>query len=218
MAKRGPKRLRAKRYPCGQIKRVVDVAPTAELIAKRVARLTIAGVDPIKKKSLANTGLVGPEQDNYFRLASSWLGVLYAADVITAAQYKAGDKYHGLYKAMFPQGFPGSCLNPDMPTVRKGSALVPVQPFEPEETADDLGLAWKASERVLGALGRRTQSLVKNVAVFGRFERFIDTSSPRPLEAWNADRQDRTRFVCGLDALAMAYGYKAAHQEERRAA
>jgi hypothetical protein len=214
VAKRGPKRHKVKRFPSGQIKRAASVEPTSQLIAKRVARLVIAGVDPEKSKNLANTGLRGPEQENYFRLAESWLGVLYAAGVIDSQLFKAGDQYHQIYKACLPQGFAVSSLDPDVAVIHGEAA----QDYAVFNCAESIVEAWAASEKVLAGVDRRTHALVKNICIYGRFERFIDTSSPRPIEAWNADRRDRTRFVCGLDALALAYGYKAAQQETRRAA
>lgn len=216
MAKRGPKRKTGARYPSGKL-RPVPLGPTRELLAKRLACLLIAGVDPSKTRNLANTGLDGPEQTEYFRLAESWLGVLYAAGVIDAHQFRAGNAYHEIYSVMFPQGFPGSSLDLDMPRLNG----TPHQPFEQrdqENPETDIGLSWKTTESILAQLGRRTHDLVKNICVFGRFERFIDVSSPRTKEAWRADSEDKTRFLCGLDALAMAYGYKAAPSEIRLAA
>lgn len=184
MAKRGPKRKDRKRYPCGKLVPVErPIMPTAELIAKRLARFAIAGVTELKD----------------LNLAESWLGVCYAAEVISEEQYQAGVKYHGLYKVLFPQGFPGSSLDADL--IQDG------QPFEPidDDGVGDIDLAWKATERILAAHGRRAHNLVKNICVYNRFERFMDVSSRRSPEAWRADRTDKTLFVTCLEALAAAY-------------
>lgn len=200
MGKRGPKRKIGKRYPSGDlIVRARKVGPTTERAAKRVARFAIAGV---RYDQFDDLKPLVDYHENPLELAESWLGVLFAAQVIDREQHAAGNKYHGLYKAMFPQGFPGSVLDADM--------IIDGQPFEPisDEGMEDRELAWAASERILAALGRRTHQLVKNICVFGRFERFIDTSSLRPREAWRADSINKTRFVTALDALATAYGLK----------
>ncbi len=207
---RGRPRKAGERYPGGQLKRVQKLGPTAQLIAKRVARLLIAGVDPSREPpTLANTGLAGPEHLDYFRLAESWLGVLYAGRAIDHSQFRAGLKYHEIYKGTFPQGWPGSALDDDCPLMNGR----PFQSFEPTEIESDLGLAWKASENILATLDKRAYQLIKNICVFNKFERFIDTTSPRNKEAWRSDAQDRTRFVAGLNALAMAYGFKATPQK-----
>jgi hypothetical protein len=199
MAKRGPKRKRnVVRFKCGQIDRV---APSAEVIARRIAYFAIAGVKPTDEKI-------------DLRLGESWCGILFAAKVIDQRQYDALNKYHAVYKACLPQGFPGSSLDPDASTVYNEMA----QSYEVFNCPESVVEAWAASEKVLGALGSRTHNLVKNICVYGRFARFIDVSSPRPLEAWSADLKDRTRFCCGAEALALAYGYGAAHLEERQAA
>jgi hypothetical protein len=215
MAKPGPKRKVGKRFKDGRLDyRALVTKPTAELVAKRVARLVIAGADPYRKPPpLSTIDLEGPEQEEFFRLAASWLGVLYAAGVIDGIQFKTGNNYHEIYLASHPQGFPGSVLDPNAPEFNG----VRFQQYQ-SDTSDDVDLAMKASNKVLKALGQRTYNLVRNVCVFGRFQRFIDTSSPRPTEAWRADSQDKTRFLCGLDALAMAYGYRAAPKIERLAA
>ncbi len=188
MGRRGPKRRPGKRYPCGKLipPATRPLGPTLDLVAKRISRFVIAGAKP--------------EKD--LRLAESWLGCLYAADVIDESQYDAGTKYHGLYKTLFPQGFPGSSLDIDM--------IVDGQPFDPidDTRLEDIELAWAATERILTALGRRTHDLIKNLCVYGRFQRFIDVMSPRTKEGWKADVEDKTRVIEGLEALVRAYGLR----------
>jgi hypothetical protein len=207
MGKRGRPRKAGPRERDGrpQRERAQSMAPTAELVASRVERLVLAGVNPsAPPRRLINTGLEESlDQMEFFRLGSSWLGVLYAAEVIDELQFRAGNHYHEIYKGMFSQGFPGSALDPDVPTIG-GEAF---QPFEPVGD-EDMSVVWKTTEKILAALGRKVHTLVKNICVYDRFERFIDVSSRRPIEAWRADSENRTRFVAGLDALAMAYGYK----------
>lgn len=197
MAKRGPKRKRnVARFKCGKVDRIT---PPAELIARRIAAFTIAGVKADSKVDI--------------RLGECWLGVLFAAGVIDQQQYDAGNNYHKIYKACLPQGFSGSTLDPDAPRI--GNAIW--QDSNTFNCRDDVVEAWQASEKVLSGLGRRCQAVVKSICVYDRFERFIDVSSPRQAEAWRADAIDRTMFVAGLDALAIAYGYRSAPQLERAA-
>lgn len=174
------------RHPSGRINhrqaKQRDNMPVEELTAKRIARLAIAGVH---------------DQDK-MQYAESWLGVLYAADVITEAMYVAGNKYQQMFKTFYPQGWPQTNYN---------AGVDETQAFEPieDDALDDMDLAFMSASRVLQALGRRPLDLVQNIAVFNRFERFIDTTSNRPQSAWDADIRDRTYFHAGLEALARAF-------------
>lgn len=193
MGKRGPKRRGGNRFPCGKL-RPEKTGPTAEQIAKRVARFVIAGVKPDDKVDL--------------RLASSWLGVLYAAGVISRVQFDAGQHYHRLYKTAYPQGFPASCLDPDLPTI----GGVTFQAYSGGD--NDAAQALKITNRILKEISRKGFNLVVNICGFDRFEQFIDVSSNRPPEAWRADVENKTIFLCMLDALAEAFNF----QERRKAA
>jgi hypothetical protein len=194
MAKRGPKLKKGKRFPSGElVRRAETVSPTAEFIAKRVARFVIAGVKP------DGEGKVD------LRLASSWLGVLYAANIITRQQFDAGQHYHHLYRLNYPQGYPQSCLDPDLPTIG-GTTF---QAFADGSIAEGPDLALKTANKVLTAISRKGFNLVVNICAFDRLERFIDTSSPRPIEAWEADAKNKTIFLSMLDALVEAFGFHA---------
>jgi hypothetical protein len=196
------RKTNVERFPSGQIK-PPKLGPTAELIAKRVALFTLAGVK------------ANPPPD--LRLAESWMGILFAAGVLDQQEYDAGNKLHGMWRAINPSGFPGSTLDEDAPRIAKdkSSDLIPYQRVEAEDgVPNSMYLSLKKSQNILVVLGRETgfghriYDLVVNVCVFGRFYRFMDTTSPRPKLAWREDSKDRTLFVAGLGALAMAYGYK----------
>jgi len=111
------------RHPNGRINhrqaKQRDNMPVEELIAKRVARLAIAGVH---------------DQDK-MQYAESWLGVLYAADVITEAMYVAGNKYQQMFKTFYPQGWPQTNYN---------AGVDETQAFEPieDDALDDMDLAF----------------------------------------------------------------------------
>ena len=193
MAKRGRRRKAGKRVPNGRlnwrVQAKIKEGPTQELLAKRIAALQLVGCKP-EKISLST-----------LNLAESWFGLMYAADIIDAAQYQAGNKYHGLYKTLFPQGWTQTNLTPYVDAS---------QAFEPldDDQLEDIELAWRSTEKVLKELGRATHDVVKNVCVYGRFQRFMDTTLQRSPQAWKSDAKAKTRFIEGLEALAVAYGIR----------
>jgi hypothetical protein len=209
MAKRGRKKKNTKRMPCGRInQRAVTreaVEPTAALIAKRIAALAIAGVYDASK----------------LNLAESWLGVCHAAGWINEAEYAAGLKFHNLYRYCYPQGF----AQTNFLAVRQGEG--DLQPHEPisDKALEEIEMALGAAQRILkelgdgrGQPGNRTYSIVRNVAVYGRFMPFMDTQTKRPELSWKKDQYERTLLVGGLNALARAFGYGTEPQSAERMA
>lgn len=196
LAKRGRRRKEGKRHPNGKLvqrtQKAKAMKPTPELLAKKMARLAIAG----------------SHNPDMLEFAESWLGVCHAAGWISYDQYRAGCHYQGLYKTVFPQAFPQTTMTTDKDAVQDGEPGNELSDEALESIEESLRLATDLLKQIGGdKWGNRIFNTVRDVAVYDRFMKFMDTQTNRTEMAWKRDQVDRTHLRGGLDALARAFGY-----------
>jgi hypothetical protein len=88
-----------------------------------------------------------------------------------------------------------------------------------EERARAVALFRRGKNRLLAA-GRRVCDATENVAVFGRFPRFLDAARRRPASAFRADATEFEAIRTGLEVLVACYGRGAGrlgHMEDYKA-